>query len=102
MAASVFSVMIARTSWNARALRSVLGLVVFACWLGGALFHFHEGGAVPDCKVCQALQANQADLPSDVSAPDAPERCERLSADSASDILTTLLLAPQGRAPPLA
>lgn len=97
---SVSSVMVARARWNTRALRSVLGLVVFACWLGGALFHVHEGGA-PDCRVCQALQANQADVPDQISAPAPSIRFERLDLVFSSRTPSTLLLLPPGRAPPL-
>ena len=87
---------------NARGLRALLGIAVFACWLGGAIFHFHVGDGVPDCKVCQALQANQADAPVQASAPQPATRVERVAPLETEAVLPTLLLVPTGRAPPLA
>ncbi len=91
--------MIVRRSGNA--LRAILGLAVFVSWLGTALFHFHDGAA-PACKVCQALQANQADVPAQSAAPEPLQKYERLASSLSPSYFTTLLLVPEGRAPPLA
>jgi len=82
-------------------VRALLGLAIVACWLGGALFHVHEGSANPDCRVCQALQANQADLTDQVAAPAPSIRFERLAPSYESCIASSFRFAPSGRAPPL-
>ncbi len=94
--------MLTRARWNTKGLRALLGLAVFACWLGGALFHVHEGNANPDCRVCQALQANQADVPDQIAAPAPSIRFEGIAPSYESRIASTLHLVPSGRAPPLA
>ena len=90
-----------RSGWNTKGLRAVLGLALFACWLGGAIFHVHLGNANPDCSVCQALHANQADVPAQISAPAPSIRFERVAPVYESRVASSLLLVPTGRAPPL-
>lgn len=84
-----------------RSIRAVLTLAVFASWLGGTLLHNHDAAATP-CKVCQVLQANQAELPSQGIAPRPAMTPERIAAQATAQSAGALILLPQERAPPLA